>query len=291
MFKFTDYHTSEGALALSSEIHVADMPRSTETPYPTHLRQEAQRYADQLSEVFEALGEELRIQRDLVQGQRIDPRKRHAIGVAMRKGEVNVGELRPYQRREVTLTGLPRISIVASVGVAECNADWYLLDKLTQLSLAVGWACENIGIDVDAVLMEGHAPDYLSPNQPYRAAQLAYVLLEPGRFTPLQSYSVTRSTMLMYEVGFAGTFDTDKAAQRKMADLQGMKRIGWGRAYPGRDGGHGVYWARQHRQSDLVIGVGNLTDIQDADIRLHNGFKVADAITEIARQARTLIMA
>ena len=288
MFKFADFSLPNGDLALSTEIHVCDMPIPNIT-YPTHLRAEAQRYAQRLADVFEELGEELRIQRDLVSGQRLDPKKRHSVGVAMRRGEVNLTELRPYMRREVALSGLPRISMVASVGVSECNSDWSLVDRLTQLSLAIGWACENIGIEVDAVLMEGHGSQFLSPNQPYREAQLAYVLIEPGRFTNLQAYNVTRNTGLMYGTGFKGALEADENALKRMAKLQGKRSIKWYQGYPGYNGGRGVYWARQNRHSDLVIGIGNLTDIQDADIRLKNNFSVSDAIDEIARQARALI--
>lgn len=289
MFKFADYRLPNGSLALSSEIHIRDMPMPTGLSYPEELRREAQLHASRLADVFEALGEELRVQRDLVSGQRLDPRKRHDIGLALRRGEVDPNQIRPYMRREVTLTGLPKITLVASVGVYECNADHTLVDRLTQLSLIIAWACENIGMEVDAVLMEGHGADYLSPNQPYREAQLAYVLVEAGRFTPLQAYNVTRNTSILYSVGFKGALEADEKALTRMAKLQGKRSIKWYQGYPGYNGGRGVYWARQHRQADLVIGIGKLTDIAEADIQLANSFSIQQAVDEIARQTRALL--
>jgi hypothetical protein len=198
-------------------------------------------------------------------------------------------QLRPYQRRSLS-ADLPKISLVASCAVEEVNSDLSYIRRVTQLALAIAWACETIGMEVNAALMEGHAPYRLSSSQPYKEAQLAYILTQPGRFTPLQRYAVTLSRDYFYSIGFAESYKADPAMGRLCAQLVGRTQMGWGGAFLSDNGGAGVHWAReQWPESDIVIGIGKLTDIQDADIRLPNQFDLDSAISEIIRQAEALI--
>jgi hypothetical protein len=63
-----------------------------------------------------------------------------------------------------------------------------------------------------------------------------------------------------------------------------------GGAFLSDNGGAGVHWARTFwPESDLVIGIGQLTDIEAADIRLPNQFKLEEAVSEVIRQAEALV--
>lgn len=288
LWTLKDYTSAAGQPAFSAAIHLNDMAVPP-VDYPAAARTQANQQAQRLSGTLEELGRSLQVQRDLITGARLDPRKRHSVGVAMRRGEVDAVQLRPYQRRSLS-ADLPKISIIASCGVLEVNRDRTYINRVTQLALAIAWACEVIGMEVNAALMEGHSPYYLSKQQPIREAQLAYILTTPERFTPLQRYAVTLSRDYFYGIGFAQSYNADPSMQRASAKLLGRTSCSWGRAYPGENGGAGVHWARTFwPDSDLIIGVGQLTDIQEADIRLPNQFNLESAVTEIIRQAEKLM--
>lgn len=288
MFTFEDYVNEAGQRSLSAQIHVMDLP-GQRNDFPESLRAEAMIAASTLQDAFTDLAQSLQIQHDLVVGARLDPRKRHAVGVALRRGEVDPAILRPYQRRSMTID-LPRIAVVGSAGVLEVNSESDYIGRIATLTLAVGWACETVGIDVTAVLMEGHHPRMLDPKQPYREAQLAYVLIEPGTATHLQAYSVALNRNRFYGDAYIPAVESDRNAWRRMAALQGYTphSLPAGGTYPGIDGGNGVHWARTILESDLVIGIGKLTDLERADIKLGSHFEIARACEEIAAQARQL---
>ena len=285
---FQNYTSASQQPAFSAAIHLNDMP-VPDREYPQTARTQAHQAAAKLAGPLEDLGRSLQVQRDLVTGARLDPHKRHSVGVAMRRGEVDAVALRPYQRRSLS-EDLPKISLIASCGVAEVNADSTYVNRVTQLALSLSWACEAIGMEVNAALMEGHAKSYLSKNQPIREAQLAYILTQPGRFTPLQKYAVTLDRRTFYGVGYAGATRDHAEFLQRCAALQGRSSIAWGDTYPGLNGGAGVHWARTFwPEGDLVIGIGRLTDLDSADIQLGNQFDLESAVQEILRQASALV--
>lgn len=286
IWKFEDYTGSKGERALSIQLHIRDMPSPVGTlSFPPALRQQAARASVPLTEALADLGAALRVQRNLVSGQRLDPRKKRAVGVALRRGVVDANELRPYQRRE-SQPHLPRIAVVASAGVEEVNADPTYIGRITQLCLAIGWACETAGAEVTAHLCEGQSG--LSPHQPYRTAVLGYTLLEQGRMTPLPAYNVALMRSLFYGEGFRNAYLADAKARQMAAALVGHQ-VGWAGAYLSNHGGAAVQWAREMHRAELVIAVGNITDAGASDIRLGTDFGVTEACAEIAKQARVLV--
>jgi hypothetical protein len=284
-FHWQEYKTEGGQPALSGHIRVRDMPCPL-GDFPEKLRTEAFRASRPLQDVLIEIAERQAVQRDLLTGPRLDPRKRHAVAVALRRDQVDLEQLRPYQRRSLTLD-LPRIAVVASAGVAEVNGDKQFIGRICKLTLAIAWACETVGAEVYSVLMEGHWPVALDKKQPFRRAQLAYVLCEPGITTPLQSYAVAMNRRNFYGIGFAQAYEDDTEAIRRMSALQGHSSVYWGAAFPGVDGGHGVHWARTQHDADLIIGVGKLRDLKEADVWVEDTrFDVETAVKDIARQAK-----
>lgn len=286
LFHWHEYKTETGKDALSGQIHIRDMP-GIQKPFSDKLRTDAVRASRPLREALIDIAERQSVQRDLVAGPRLDPRKRHSVGVAMRRGYVDPYELRPYQRRSLTLD-LPKIAIVSSCGVAEVNGDRNFLRRVCTLTLAVSWACETVGADVYGVMMEGHMPSALASSQPFRRAQLAYMLVEPGKRTNLQAYSVALDVYDFYGTAYRGAYYADPEAKRRMSNLQGATNLRWGATYPGWNGGYGVQWARAVLDVDIVIGIGKLLDLDDADISLRGRYDVIDAVQEIAKQAKAL---
>jgi hypothetical protein len=252
----THYTSADGQPAFSAAIHINDMP-TPEREYPQNIRTRTQQTAARLSGPLEEIGRTLQVERDLITGARLDPRKRHSVGVAMRRGEVDPLALRPYQRRSLS-ADLPKISLIASCGVAELNRDRTYVHRVTQLALALTWACEAIGIEVNAALMEGHTKErrFLSPHQPIREAQLAYILAQPGRFTPLQKYAVTLNRDVFYGVGYAGAVRNNPEMHEASAALQGLNRGSCPAlaTFPGYDGGNGVHGhpAGRHPASESI---------------------------------------
>jgi hypothetical protein len=283
LWHFKNYTSKAGKPAASIELHITDMP-TMQTDFPIDVRGEALRQSARLGDVLNELAEVQRLKRDLVVGPRLDPRKRHNVGVAMRKGELDVFQMRPYQKRTLTLD-LPTICVVGSAGVTEVNSDSNYVTRITQLCCAIGWACEALGVECRSVLMEGVLSDQL--RGVIKEVQLAYTLLEPGKFTNLQAYSVATNRNEFYSVGFAGAWERDADARSQIRAIQNIQ-VKWSNALLSDHAGNGVHWARSLYAPDIVIAVGNVQDAKDAEIRLDNTFTLDQAITSIIAQVREL---
>lgn len=62
----------------------------------------------------------------------------------------------------------------------------------------------------------------------------------------------------------------------------------WGNAYLSSTGGHGVQWAREVTQADIIISVGRLTD-RTADVVLDATSSPEDAVQALIRQVRAKV--
>ena len=286
-FKFVEYVGASGKRALSCELHIKDMPVST-TAFPRDLRAKAMVWSAQLSELFDELGQTWGIERDLLVGQRLDPRKRHSVGVGMRKGEIDLEAIRPYQRRSLTRT-TPKVAIVASAGNVELHSNPSYIERVAQVVLATAWACEAVGVEVIATLNAEYVEARLAKAQPYREAQVAYTLYESGRITPLQCYSATLGRNVFLWEGFPNAYKDDPDARQQFSRLAGIPNLDWGQAYRSVDGGKACHWARARHEADLVIAIGQLADTKLADVVLGNKFKPQQAIYEISQQIKKII--
>ena len=114
----TTYTAQQGGLAVSAALPLAQANIPTVNAN-NEMRQAAHAAASILTNALADLGAEIRISRDHITGQRLDNRKRRAIGVALRNGNVNPYELRPYIRRD-SEPSFPSIGIAASAGLSEC---------------------------------------------------------------------------------------------------------------------------------------------------------------------------
>lgn len=287
IWQFDDYQGTKGN-ALSVQVHIKDM-KNGHDDFPADVRTQAVWASIPLRNALQELAEKQRVQRNLITGSRLDPRKRRQVGTAMRRGRVDVNELRPYQRRSLTLD-LPTIGIIGSAGVRELNDDRTYVQRISQLVLALGWACEMVGTETTAVLCEGHYQPSISRHSRYRQAQLIYKLLEPSTTTPLQAFQIMRNTSTFYRQAFATAYDTStREDQLKLCSPQNKRKpLFWDKVFPGDNGGYGVEWMRHFIKPDIVIGIGNLLDVNDADISLRRDFSVDEAVQTVIDQIRAI---
>jgi len=275
--------------AISTEIHAQDMGKPT-NPLSPDIRKNANKASVLLEGVFDDISQEQRIQRDLVTGSRIDPRKRHKIAVGLLRGDVDSDVIRPYYRRDNQPT-IPKITIIASCGVYEVSQAY--MERIASLGLGLTWACEAIGIDASLHFLEGHDKHKIMPTSPWREAILSYTLIEPGLVTSLQQLGNAAQRNLVTSNGFNRIVrDWDVAhIFQQLSWHKGKKGYNFGSGhFPSENGGEGVHWARTIKQAEMVIAIGDFTDKDDADIHLSTDFDLMEAVKEIGIQARKLTL-
>jgi len=288
LFHFEQYKGASGKDALSCEIHVNDMPNTVGENFPTDLRSRATVASAILADVFDELGQVWGIERDMLTGQRLDPKKRHAVGVGMRTGNIDIEAIRPYMRRSMTKT-MPKVAIVCSAGNAELHMNTTYVGKIAQVVLATAWACEIVGVEAVATLNEEFI-EYEMRHPKYKECQVAYTIYESGRTTPLQHFSLLLDRDSFMWEGFKNAFIADPNAQKVFAALNGRSRVDWGFATSSRNGGKACHWARVRHEADLVISMGDITDTKFADIVLGHEFDINRAVKSIAQQVKKLIV-
>ena len=288
LFHFEQYKGASGKDALSCEIHVNDMPKTIGDNFPTDLRSRATVASAILADVFDELGQVWGIERDMLTGQRLDPKKRHAVGVGMRTGNLDIEAIRPYMRRSMTKT-MPKIAIVCSAGNAELHDSPSYVGKIAQVVLATAWACEIVGVEVVATLNAEYSERQLL-HPKYKEAQIAYTIFDSSRTTPLQHFSLLLNRNNFLWDGFKNAFIADDNAMRTFASLRNKDHMFWGEGYYSWNGGKACHWARVRHEADLVISLGDITDTKFADIVLGHEFDINRAVKSIAQQVKKLIV-
>ncbi len=290
IFNFEAYKGASGKDALSCEMHINDLvPQQNWQTFPDDLRSRAVVASTILADVFDELGQVWGIERDMLTGQRLDPKKRHAVGVGMRTGNLDIEVIRPYMRRSMTKT-MPKIAIVCSAGNAELHASPDYVGKISQVVLAISWACEIVGVEVVATLNAEFIESEIY-HRKYREAQVVRTIYETGRTTPLQRFSVLQSRNSLIWDGFKNALFADPEGRDVFASLRGMSHnANWGTTTSSRNGGKACHWARVRHEADLVISLGDITDTKFADIVLGHEFDINRAVKSIAQQVKKLIV-
>ena len=281
-----DWHTA-GSCYVDTAIHNADdaLDALTAFQFPSQLKRDAQRAARRLTDVFVDVAR-LQTLTGLTSG-RLDRRKFATIARHVAAGTYDTNVVRPYRRTIPTPSQRPTIAVIASAGNAEMWNDAAYIPRVLTLTLAIAWACEAADLNPYAALVAGH----VSLGRAYAEAQQGVLLMAPGRTISPKTYGIALhrdlwryGQMTLQQADYAG--NTRLLAVRRRAMRPDPASCGY--AFPCRNGGHGVHWARQILNADLVISIGNITDQDEADIRLSSQFALADAVADIVRQARTL---
>lgn len=285
-FEIKPYTDINGKPAVSFEVNIRDMARARRTTYPKPIKTEALRLSRPLANALEDLGRKRSIERHLIIGQRLDPRKRHAVGTAMRRGYMDPAEILPYQRRTTHLH-LPSIYVLASTSPTELHGNHRYVQRVTKLALSIAWACESVGATVRCSLIREMSHMFVSTRQSIRTAHYVYRLIDPDVTTPFNAYGITESSGTLWD-GMAYVMENDREALRQMYAIQGSPAGSWGSAFPSNTAGLAVQWARHMYAPDIVIAISNIGDRDSADIYLPNRFKVDQAINSIVKQIQEL---
>ncbi len=252
---------------------------------PASIAGEARRAAARLTNVFSQVAR-LRVVHDLTAG-RLDRRKLKAVARHTAAGTYDPNVIRPYRRTLPTPAETPTLAVVTNASNAMMWSDPNYIPRALTLTLGVLWACEAAGLNAYGALVEGHST---LRHARYREAVYARMLAEPGAAISPRVYGVALHRDL-WRHGRVTAAAADKAGMDRLMALKGRRASAEAiySTWPSRNGGAAVRWAREVLGADLVIGVGTLTDLGDADIQLPDtSFSVADAVKEIAVQARRL---
>lgn len=253
-----------------------------EFEFPQAVRLEAKRHARTLTGVFQEVVQRVTFH-DQLNG-RLDRHKLNKVAFQTVLGTYDANQVRPYQRTVQAPAKPPTIAIVASAGNGEMWDDATYIPRVVELSLALVWACEAAGLRTYSALTSGHVHPH-----GYRHAELAVMLAKPGeRFSP-STYAVALHRDLWRcakMVLRAADFDSTK----RLSQVAGVSATGWniGSMFPSYTGGYGVRWAQETLKPDMVIGIGKLTDLAQADIQLGSQFSIGEAVKDVAAQAKKL---
>lgn len=277
------WNSCSGGLYLPGEVNNADeaLDLLEKFTFPLHLRHRAMSASRHVQSAFSEVAK-LKIIRDLPVG-RIDRRKLPAMAESFAAGDYDPARLLPFRRIQPAPARPPTLAIVASAGNAEMWSNAHYIPEVLTLAISVLWACEAAGLPAYAALCMGH---YFGTNREYAHMTLAHMLATPYSTTSLKTYGYALHRDL-WRMSDLAAIAADPALCAKVAkyDLPSYTATD---IWPSLNGGYAVSWARHMLGADLVIAIGDLEDIRDADIQLSTGFNTESACKEIARQAEKL---
>lgn len=328
LYKFTDYRTSKGAKALAVQVSIADAAKfyaissertrraeygsnwdtitryghahhpamnrtisnvqdaltaMDEFEFPKDIKQAATRASRRLVSVFEEVTRLIRID-DLPSGGRLDRRKLPSVARHTASGDYDANVIRPYRRTEPRPAKVPTVAIVASAANLEMWSDAEYLPRIITLTLGILWACEAAGLNTYAALTAGHA----RPCETGIAEAIyATMLADPDHTISPRAFGIAFHRDLWRYSKMCAQL-ADWSGQQRLAQLGGSIAYNMGYAFPSRNGGNAVQFAREVLHADIVIAIGQITDAAQADIQLDATFNLDQAVEAVAAQAKTL---
>jgi hypothetical protein len=249
--------------------------------FPDSIMLSAKRDSGTLIESMEHLRKRVN-ERDLING-RLDRRKLPRVARHLAAGTYDVETVRPYRRTRYADSNAPTIAIVGSIQTSAMRTPGYT-SNMIQLVLTVLWACEASGLPAHAAMVQGK---YLTGMQrtSYDHVVQGFMLTDPDRPVPARHYSVFLSADLWMHLKVH-----IKATDYEYADLIASmedRYVQDGRVlnnFATRHGGHAVQWAREVLDADIVIAIGSIKDMHDADVALSSGFSPQMALAHLAQQ-------
>lgn len=274
---------------------------TSELDMSEQARREAQQASKPLRNLFEDMLLERAMKRDQRTGVRVDRRKYARVVAAGLRGSPDIAaETKPYIGRKTQFKNI-HIGVVAGFSWYESHKDPQLLNKLARLTLAVSWACEKVGANVTAMLT---MKSVAKPSW-----QMNTVIKSPARRTRPDLYTHLIGNERSRNFGGHEHY-TQQGLCPSIIDDQHMLEWVYGRArkhYPTNasysthlrnlnrgglllsgNGGNGVKELRDLFAPNIVIGIGSLTDMRDADVRLTERWQVESAIASIVEQVKAL---
>lgn len=248
--------------------------------FPLEVKQAAARASRKLVGIFENVAR-LYVTRDLTSG-RLDRRKIPAIARHTDAGTFDLDKIRPYKRTEPRQVKIPTVAILGSAGNAEMWRDSDYIPRILTVTLGVLWACEAAGLQTYAALTKGNCQ---VREKGYSEGVSGYMLAEPGKTTSPKVYAVPLHRDL-WRHGEMTLQSADYKSTMRLMRFEGYTSYVYGYGWLSRDGGNAVRWARQVLQADLVLAIGQITDADQADVKLDAKFDIEQAVTAIAEQVK-----
>jgi hypothetical protein len=252
--------------------------------FPAAMRARAEAQAADLTDVFVKVS---RWQREAGQTSgRLDRRKLPALGRELERPSGDLASVRPYWRMSDVPAAQPTLYIAAAAGWSQMWYDGTYVPRVVELSLSVAWAAEAAGLKAVVALTQDHVG--LDTASGYDDAVFAHVVYRAGDVYPVRDFAVLLHRDLWrhgYMSATASSVSFCEKAERLLFDSQrqaASRRIG--QQWLAARGGRGVAWARA-KGADVVVAIGELSDSEDADIRLAADFGVRDAVKSVAQQA------
>lgn len=258
-----------------------------EWKFPVRVRANAERHAHDLANAFAKVSRWTR-ETDLRSG-RLDRRKLAKLGRELERPGGNPNTVNPYWRMSSTPVEPPTLYIVASAGWRQMWQDDEYIPSVVELALSVAWAAEAAGLRVVVALTQDNCA--LSTASRFSAAVFAHIAYRSGDVFSLRNFAVMLHRDLWrhgYMCATASSPDFCEKAERLLAVRErAFSERTIGHQWFAVSGGRGVAWAR-HKGADIVIGIGDLADASDADIRLAANFNTQDAVRQVCAQAAAL---
>lgn len=248
--------------------------------FPDSIMLSAKRDSGVLVESLEHLRKRVN-ERDLING-RLDRRKLPRVARHLAAGTYDVETVRPYRRTRYTDSNAPTIAIVGSIETSAMTTEY--TSNMIQLVLTVLWACEAAGLQAHAAMVQGkHIAELQRP--PYDHVVQGFMLTDPDRPVPARHYSIFLHMPLWMHLKVH-----IKATDYAYADLISSMEdrvVQDGTVlnnFATRHGGYAVMWAREVLDADIVIAIGNIKDIRNADVALSSTFNTKQALAHLAQQ-------
>lgn len=231
--------------------------------FPDSIMLSARRDSGVLVESLEHLRKRVN-ERDLIAG-RLDRRKLPRLARHLAAGTYDVETVRPYRLTRYADSNAPTIAIVGSIQTSAMRTPDYTANMI-QLVLTVLWACEASGMQAHAAMVQGKSLDDLSRPDHAHVVQ-GFMLTDPDRPVPARHYSIFLDTQLWMhlKVHVKGSrYDyADLIARMEDRDVRDGTLLN---NFATSHGGRAVQWAREVLGADIVVAIGHILDLEQADV-------------------------
>lgn len=262
--------------------------------FPRSLKLAAMHYANKLAPVFQDV-----MARSVLRHQSNGRLDRHKLDrvAAYTLGDRDVQELRPYRRVTQTPSRKPRLAILASAGSAQMWEREEYIPMVATLALALAWAAESAGLEVNAALLQ----QQYGISGSWQRVQRGVIIAEHGRVTPLHSLQVLLDRDLFRQMRMHSIAADPDNATRIYQTKAGKESVQLvpnlvGYCIESLHGGELGAYGRAVWNADLTIGIGEQVSgfgksrkPLSCDINLAYTFTLDQAVNAVIRSAPNLV--
>ncbi|MCA9912403.1 MAG: hypothetical protein KC496_03605 [Anaerolineae bacterium] len=227
--------------------------------FPSELKTQAMRSGARLAAVFDDVARMI-MTRDHTSGK-LNRAKLPDVVQATLHNTYDENKIRPYRRAEMKPAKRPHIVVVASASTSSMWSHKRYIPNALELALSIQWACESAGLQATAAMTREiinskgwFVPVIIGDSQ--RPIPLS-------QYAPLFQRDLYRIGWMSWHLNRLDIHDALKAQQGYSYNYDDP----WN-SLSAYSGGDAVAWARNDKQADIVIAIGNVRDARNADIVL-----------------------